>query len=210
MRSAVSTVVPRTKHRVRLMVVWTALAIIAGTVVTGTGPHAGDEKARRFTFLSITWVARIHSVIVWIAVLMALSLLWHLRADAPRSRGARRAADAVDVRRHCAGRRRLPPVRQRGAGGARRAACGAGNDAVGDVGVAVVRDVESQRDGAEHDRRVGRRREDVQSPRLRTNSASLSTAEAKNEPIELMKLTVASALPDGSCHRRITKKATKR
>lgn len=75
----VSAVVPRTRHRVRLMVVWTALAILAGTVVTGTGPHAGDEKARRFTFLSITWVTRIHSVIVWVAILMALSLLWHLR-----------------------------------------------------------------------------------------------------------------------------------
>ena len=78
----ISTVVPRTRHRLRLMVVWTALAILAGTVVTGTGPHAGDEKARRFTFLSITWAARIHSAIVWIAVLMALSLLWHLRKRA--------------------------------------------------------------------------------------------------------------------------------
>ena len=61
------------------MVVWTALAILAGTVVTGTGPHAGDERARRFTFLSITWVTRIHSTIVWVAVLMATRLLWHLR-----------------------------------------------------------------------------------------------------------------------------------
>ncbi len=78
----VSTVVPRTRHRLRLLVVWTALAILAGTVVTGTGPHAGDERARRFTFLSVTWVTRIHSVIVWIAVLMALSLLWHLRKRA--------------------------------------------------------------------------------------------------------------------------------
>ena len=64
------------------MVMWTGLAIIAGTVVTGTGPHAGDEKARRFTFLSISWATRIHSVAVWIAVLMALSLLWHLRKRA--------------------------------------------------------------------------------------------------------------------------------
>lgn len=78
----VSTVVPRTRHRLRLLVVWTALAIVAGTVVTGTGPHSGDEKSRRFTFLSITWVTRIHSLIVWIAVLMALSLLWHLRKRA--------------------------------------------------------------------------------------------------------------------------------
>ena len=30
----VSVVVPRTRHRVRLMVVWTELAILAGTVVT--------------------------------------------------------------------------------------------------------------------------------------------------------------------------------
>jgi cytochrome c oxidase assembly protein subunit 15 len=78
----ISTVVPRTKHRLRLMVVWTALAIVAGTVVTGTGPHAGDDKAPRLTFLSITWVARIHSAIVWIAMLMAISLLWHLRKRA--------------------------------------------------------------------------------------------------------------------------------
>ncbi len=78
----ISAVVPRTRHRVRLMVVWTALAIAAGTVVTGTGPHAGDEAARRFTFLSITWATRIHSAIVWIAVLMATNLLWHLRKRA--------------------------------------------------------------------------------------------------------------------------------
>jgi cytochrome c oxidase assembly protein subunit 15 len=78
----ISAVVPRTRHRLRLMVAWTALAIVAGTVVTGTGPHAGDDRARRFTFLSISWVARIHSVIVWIAVLIAVSLLWHLRKRA--------------------------------------------------------------------------------------------------------------------------------
>jgi cytochrome c oxidase assembly protein subunit 15 len=75
----ISAVVPRTKHRVRMLVGWTALAILAGTVVTGTGPHAGDQDARRFTFLSITWVTRIHSAFVWFAVLMAASLLWHLR-----------------------------------------------------------------------------------------------------------------------------------
>jgi cytochrome c oxidase assembly protein subunit 15 len=78
----ISAVVPRTKRRVRMLVGWTSMAIIAGTVVTGTGPHAGDEKARRFTFLSVQWVTRIHSVIVWCAVLMAFSLLWHLRRRA--------------------------------------------------------------------------------------------------------------------------------
>jgi cytochrome c oxidase assembly protein subunit 15 len=68
-----------TARRARLLVVWTALALIAGTVVTGTGPHAGDEQAKRFTFFSITWAARLHSVVVWIAVLIAFSLLWRLR-----------------------------------------------------------------------------------------------------------------------------------
>jgi len=75
----VSAVVPRTRDRLRLMVLWTAVAIFAGTVVTGTGPHAGDERARRFTFWSVKWAARVHSVIAWVAVLTALSLLWHLR-----------------------------------------------------------------------------------------------------------------------------------
>jgi len=75
----ISAVVPRTRHRVRLTVVWTALVIVAGTLVTGTGPHAGDEKAHRFTFLSITWVTRIHGTVVWITLFTALSLLWHLR-----------------------------------------------------------------------------------------------------------------------------------
>jgi cytochrome c oxidase assembly protein subunit 15 len=63
------------------MVGWTALAIVVGTVVTGTGPHAGDERAHRFTFLSITWAARLHSAIVWVAILMAVNVLWHLRRD---------------------------------------------------------------------------------------------------------------------------------
>ncbi len=78
----ISAVVPRSKHRVRMLVIWTGVAIAAGTVVTGTGPHAGDDKARRFTFLSVKWVTRIHSGVVWIAVLMAVSLLWHLRKRA--------------------------------------------------------------------------------------------------------------------------------
>ena len=80
-------VLPRTQRRVRLVVIWTALAILAGTVVTATGSHAGDEEARRFfgspgdiNGRALQWVTRVHSVVVWIAVLMAGSLLWHLRS----------------------------------------------------------------------------------------------------------------------------------
>lgn len=69
----------------------TSLAVLAGTVVTGTGPHAGDEKARRFFGTTtdidghaLSWVTRVHGVIVWVAVATALALMWRLR---------RRAAD---------------------------------------------------------------------------------------------------------------------
>ncbi len=92
-----SAVVPRVRGRVRLLAFWTGLAVIAGTVVTGTGPHAGDAKgddgkactagaARRFfgdecdvNGNALKWVTRVHGVVVWIAVLMAFALLWHLR-----------------------------------------------------------------------------------------------------------------------------------
>ena len=54
-----------------------ALAVIAmGTVVTGTGPHGGDEHAHRFQFV-MTDVARIHSLLVW--VLVALTVVLALR-----------------------------------------------------------------------------------------------------------------------------------
>ncbi|HUR76514.1 MAG TPA: COX15/CtaA family protein [Acidimicrobiales bacterium] len=43
------------------------LVVMAGTVVTGTGPHGGDETAHRFQ-LVMTDVARVHSVLVWVLV----------------------------------------------------------------------------------------------------------------------------------------------
>jgi cytochrome c oxidase assembly protein subunit 15 len=82
----VPAVVPRVRRRVRWLAVWTMLAAVAGTVVTGTGPHAGDDTARRFFGTTtdinghaLQWVSRIHAGIVWIAVAVALSLFWQLR-----------------------------------------------------------------------------------------------------------------------------------
>ena len=57
----------------------TAIAIVAGTVVTGAGPHAGDERARRFA-VSIGAAARVHSIAVWIAVACVAALLLRLRS----------------------------------------------------------------------------------------------------------------------------------
>lgn len=56
----------------------TAAALTTGTVVTGTGPHAGEEDVRRFGF-DISAVARMHSVTVIVTLLVALGLAWRLR-----------------------------------------------------------------------------------------------------------------------------------
>lgn len=54
-----------------------AVVLVAGTVVTGTGPHAGDASSRRYGF-EITDVTRVHSVMAWITcgliVVMAVAL----------------------------------------------------------------------------------------------------------------------------------------
>lgn len=62
-----------TKWLVRSLGLLSSVAIVTGTVVTATGPHAGDENAVRFDF-ALTTVARIHgaTVIVTIALIIAL------------------------------------------------------------------------------------------------------------------------------------------
>ncbi len=57
-----------------------AAALATGTVVTGAGPHAGDETARRYGY-DISTVAEIHSVTVWVAVVVFLATVVVLRRD---------------------------------------------------------------------------------------------------------------------------------
>ena len=54
--------------------------IVAGTVVTGTGPHGGDETAQRFQ-LVMTDVVRVHAGLVWL--LVALTVVLALRTRHP-------------------------------------------------------------------------------------------------------------------------------
>lgn len=66
-----------------LLVVFGALmaaSLVSGTVVTGAGPHAGDETARRYGY-DISAVAEIHSVTVWLTVLAFGLLVVALRRD---------------------------------------------------------------------------------------------------------------------------------
>ncbi len=57
--------------------VLTAAALFTGTVVTGTGPHGGDEHVERLQF-ALPSVARIHGITV--AVLAGITLLLGVRA----------------------------------------------------------------------------------------------------------------------------------
>ncbi|MGA1359032.1 MAG: COX15/CtaA family protein [Ilumatobacteraceae bacterium] len=76
---------PRTRESMLTgaLVALTLVAIVTGTVVTGTGPHAGDEEAPRFAF-AISSVARVHgaSVLLTLATAVALGLV--LRSSAAR------------------------------------------------------------------------------------------------------------------------------
>ena len=55
--------------------VWlTFLVLVAGTIVTGSGPHAGDEKAQRFGFYPqvVSWI---HADLVIALIVLAVMLL---------------------------------------------------------------------------------------------------------------------------------------
>lgn len=54
---------PLTKRISKLHIALTFVVIVLGTVVTGSGPHAGDEKAQRFGF-DIRTVAWLHADVV--------------------------------------------------------------------------------------------------------------------------------------------------
>ncbi|NNE13136.1 MAG: heme A synthase, partial [Ilumatobacter sp.] len=58
----------------------TWVAVFTGTIVTGAGPHAGDENARRLD-VDIETVARVHGATVMATLVLALVMAWWLRRD---------------------------------------------------------------------------------------------------------------------------------
>ncbi len=64
----------------RSVLIMIGLAIVTGTVVTGSGPHAGDENAQRID-LAINLVVRIHSGSVLLSILLSIILLIIARRD---------------------------------------------------------------------------------------------------------------------------------
>jgi cytochrome c oxidase assembly protein subunit 15 len=62
----------------RILCVAAALVIVLGTVVTSSGPHGGDPKAKRFSF-TVHDVARLHSSAVWLFLALTVVTLWSLQ-----------------------------------------------------------------------------------------------------------------------------------
>lgn len=63
---------------IRLVGLLGTAAVFTGTLVTGTGPHAGDEDAPRFDF-DISHVARVHGAMVIATLVVSLALAGSLR-----------------------------------------------------------------------------------------------------------------------------------
>ncbi|TDD46521.1 heme A synthase [Nonomuraea terrae] len=76
-----------------VLVAATFALVVAGVVVSGTGPHSGDEMASRFD-LDIEAMARLHADVAYLVVGLTFALLFALHVSgAPRA--ARRAAGAA-------------------------------------------------------------------------------------------------------------------
>lgn len=65
------------------LVAWAAVVLFLGTVVTGSGPHAGSnegEFVERLPFV-VRDVARLHGAAVWILLALALYSVWRAHRD---------------------------------------------------------------------------------------------------------------------------------
>ena len=66
---------PALQRGSRALVALAGLVLLTGTLVTGSGPHGGDEAADRMPFAVVT-VARVHSAVVW-AFLLVVCVVLH-------------------------------------------------------------------------------------------------------------------------------------
>jgi heme a synthase len=69
------TCTPAFRRAANALLLAAGVTVIIGTVVTGSGPHAGDEDAERFSF-AVGEVARIHGISAVVFLVMTLVVLW--------------------------------------------------------------------------------------------------------------------------------------
>lgn len=80
----VAPVDQRTMILTRLQLGLTSVVLLAGTIVTGTGPHSGDSSAERLGF-DLSEITRVHSTIVWLLLLVLVVFALHMAREADRS-----------------------------------------------------------------------------------------------------------------------------
>ncbi|GGK71550.1 cytochrome b561 [Mangrovihabitans endophyticus] len=80
----------------RLTAVASAAVLVAGVIVTGSGPHAGDQNARR-TGLDPATVAQAHADLVFLLIGLSAALWFALRAVQAPPAAARAAAVLVGI-----------------------------------------------------------------------------------------------------------------
>jgi cytochrome c oxidase assembly protein subunit 15 len=81
------TVPTRVRTLSRTLVAAAGLVLLTGTVVTGTGPHGGDERVARLPFL-VEDVARIHSLVAWALLGLVVTTLWAVHRSGASARAA--------------------------------------------------------------------------------------------------------------------------
>lgn len=79
-----------------LTLVATAVAVYLGTVVTGSGPHAGDPDSKR-TGLDVALVTQLHADAVLVLIGLSVGLFFTARAVGSPGRSARAAAVLIGV-----------------------------------------------------------------------------------------------------------------
>jgi heme a synthase len=87
------SVTPLLRRLVIALVVLAGVVILTGTAVTGAGPHAGDEEAKRLSF-TVHDAARVHGTAMILFLLATLATLWRIRSEHAPARVAR-AAEAL-------------------------------------------------------------------------------------------------------------------
>lgn len=87
---------PWTRRLAAALLVSCAAVLVAGTVVTGTGPHAGDAESRRYGF-DITEVARVHSLLAWATTALTVIAVIVLHRTGAPAAARRRAHELTGV-----------------------------------------------------------------------------------------------------------------
>ena len=87
---------PGQARLVRLVLVLTALVVGLGTVVTSSGPHGGDVRAKRLPF-TVHDTARLHGTAVMALLALTLTLVWWLRRSGATASVQQRSRLFVEV-----------------------------------------------------------------------------------------------------------------